>query len=26
AEFKKLDAWFGKYQEIWNEYFALKKE
>ena len=26
AEFKKLDTWFGKYQEIWNEFFALKKE
>ena len=24
AEFKKLDSWFGKYQEIWDEYFALK--
>jgi len=26
AEFKKLDKWFGKYQEIEGEYFALKKE
>jgi hypothetical protein len=26
AEFKKLDIWFGKYQEIWSEYFAIKKE
>ncbi len=26
AEFKKLDKWFGKYQEIWGEFFALKKE
>ncbi len=23
AEFKKLDAWFGNYQELWEEYFAL---
>ena len=23
AEFKKLDKWFGKYQEIWGDYFAL---
>jgi hypothetical protein len=26
AEFKKLDRWFGKYQEIWGEYFAIQKE
>ncbi len=26
AEIKKLDTWFGNYQEIWYEYFALKKE
>lgn len=26
AEFKKLDTWFGRYQEIWDEYFTLKKE
>ena len=26
AEFRKLDIWFGKYQEIWFEYFSLDKE
>ena len=26
AEFRKLDRWFGKYQEIWGEFFALNKE
>lgn len=26
AEFKKLDKWFGRYQEIWGEYFSLNKE
>lgn len=26
AEFKKFDRWFGKYQEIWGEYFSLNKE
>ncbi len=26
AEFKKYDKWFGNYQEVWNESFALKKE
>ncbi|MHA2198205.1 MAG: hypothetical protein ACXABO_21675 [Promethearchaeota archaeon] len=26
AEFKKLDRWFGNYQEIWKEYFALKND
>ncbi|MHA1670233.1 MAG: hypothetical protein ACTSV5_06590 [Promethearchaeota archaeon] len=26
AEFKKLNKWFGKYQEIWDEYFAFSRE
>ena len=26
AKFKKIDTWFGKYQEIWIDYFVLKKE
>ena len=26
SEFKKLDKWFGRYQEIWDVYFALKIE
>jgi len=26
ARFKKLDKWYGNYQRLWNEYFALKKE
>ena len=26
AEFKKLDQWYGNYQEVWNEYFSLERE
>jgi len=26
AEFKKLDKWHGNYQQLWNEYFAIRKE
>lgn len=24
--FHKLDTWYGNYMEVWNEYFAIKKE
>ncbi len=24
--FNKVDKWYEKYMEVWNEYFALKKE
>jgi hypothetical protein len=23
SEFKKLDKWFGNYQQLWNQYFAI---
>ena len=23
SEFKKLDKWYGNYQQLWNEYFAI---
>ena len=26
AEFKKIDRWFGKYQDIWRGFFELKKD
>jgi len=25
-KFKKLDKWHGNYQQLWNEYFAIRKE
>ena len=25
-KFKKLDMWYGNYQQLWNDYFALKKD
>ena len=24
--FRKLDIWYGNYMNVWNEYFAIKKE
>ncbi|MFW9988342.1 MAG: hypothetical protein ACFFC3_06785 [Candidatus Odinarchaeota archaeon] len=24
--FRKLDGWYGKYIDVWNKYFAIKKE
>lgn len=26
AEFKKLEKWYGNYQRLWSEYFAIQKE
>ena len=25
-KFRKLNEWYGNYQHLWNEYFAIKKE